>query len=132
VRAFVERAPDAVPSFSALVLFGSVARGTADRQSDIDLWVLIEDTDELLAARREATSLADELSERRFADGSTRKSGDDGDRYEFEVLAESVESATNYDEEILDILREGIVLVESRALTRVKDAMFDRTEAPQE
>lgn len=132
VRAFVKQAPDVIPSFSALVLFGSVAHGTADRQSDIDLWVLIEDTDDLLTARREATSLADALSERRFADGTTQEPGYDGDRYEFEVLVESVESAMNYDDEIVDILREGIVLVESQALTRVKDAVFDMTEAPHE
>lgn len=132
VHTFVKQAPDVIPSFSALVLFGSVARGTADRQSDIDLWVLVEDTDELLTARREATSLADELSERRFADGTARRSGDDGDRYEFEVLVESVETASNYDDEIVEILREGIVLVESQALTSVKDAVFDMTEASHE
>lgn len=132
VRAFVEQAPNVIPSFSALTLFGSVARGTADRKSDIDLWVLIENTDELLTARREATSLADELSERRFADERTRRTGHEGDRYEFEVLVESVESATNYDDEIVGILREGIVLVESQALTRVKDVVFDGTEASHE
>lgn len=132
VRAFIEQAPHVIPSFSALVLFGSVARGTADRQSDIDLWVLIEDTDELLTARREATSLADELSERQFGNEMTRTSGGAGDRYEFEVIVESVETAKNYDDEIVDILREGIVLVESQELTCVKDIVFDRTEEPHE
>ena len=132
VRAFVEEAPEVISSFSALVLFGSVARGTADRKSDIDLWILVEDTDELLTARREATGLADELSERRFADGTTREPGYSGERYEFEVLVESVETASNYDDEILEILREGIVLVESQALTRVKDAVFNKTEPSHE
>lgn len=132
VRAFVEQAPEMIPSFSAIVLFGSVARGTADRQSDIDLWVLVEDTDELLKARREATNLADDLSKSRFGDKTTRTSGDAGERYEVEVLVESVETASNYDDEIVEILREGIVLVESQELTRVKDFVFDGTEASHE
>ncbi|MFB6192344.1 MAG: nucleotidyltransferase domain-containing protein, partial [Haloarculaceae archaeon] len=34
VRAFTDRAREEVPSFAALVVFGSVARGEADRRSD--------------------------------------------------------------------------------------------------
>jgi hypothetical protein len=48
VRAFLDRAQETIPSFSGLVLFGSVARGEAGRRSDIDLWVLVEETDSLL------------------------------------------------------------------------------------
>ncbi len=128
VRAFLDRVTEAVPSCSAVVLFGSVARGEADRRSDIDLWVLVEDTDDLLQARRAATELAADLSERRFRGGASDPKS--GDRYVFEVLVESVETAESHDEELVDILTRGIVLEDSEALQRVKDTVLDgRQEA---
>jgi predicted nucleotidyltransferase len=123
VRTFLDRVPEAIPSFAGLVLFGSVARGEADRRSDIDLWVLVEETDSLLQARRAATDLAADLSERRFHSGASER--DRGDRYAFEVLVESVETAESHDEELVDILTTGIVLEDSEALQRVKDAVLD-------
>ena len=61
-----------MPSFSALLVFGSVARGEADRQSDIDVWILIDDNDDLLQARRAATEIAVDLGEKRFGDPGER------------------------------------------------------------
>jgi predicted nucleotidyltransferase len=124
VKEFTERARTAVPSLSALVVFGSVARGEADRQSDIDIWILIDDADDLLRARRTATDIAVDLSDTRF--------GEAGDRYEFEVLVESVESALNHgkaDNEIDEILAEGIVIEDSESLERVKDVVLAGAEA---
>jgi predicted nucleotidyltransferase len=115
VREFVERARDAVPSFSALVVFGSVARGSADRRSDIDVWLLVEDDDDLLEARRTATDIGVELGEQRF--------GDANERYEFEVLVESVESAMSHgeaDDGVAEVLAEGVVIEDSDTLDRVK------------
>jgi predicted nucleotidyltransferase len=124
VKEFTERARTAVPSLSALVVFGSVARGEADRQSDIDIWILIDDADDLLRARRTATDIAVDLSDTRF--------GEAGDRYEFEVLVESVESALNHgkaDNEIDEILAEGIVIEDSESLERVKDVVLAGADA---
>ncbi|WP_311173061.1 nucleotidyltransferase domain-containing protein [Halobellus ordinarius] len=124
VKEFTERARTAVPSLSALVVFGSVARGEADRQSDIDIWILIDDSDELLRARRTATDIAVDLSDTRF--------GEAGDRYEFEVLVESVESALNHgkaDNGIDEILAEGIVIEDSESLERVKDVVLGGADA---
>lgn len=47
-----------------IVLFGSAARGDADRQSDIDLWILVGG--DLLEARHRANKLATELEELRI------------------------------------------------------------------
>lgn len=47
-----------------IVLFGSVARGEADRQSDIDLWILVGD--DPAQQQHRATKLATELSETRL------------------------------------------------------------------
>jgi predicted nucleotidyltransferase len=124
VREFVERARTEVPAFSALIVFGSVARGEADRQSDIDTWILIDDEDELLQARRMATSIAADLSDQRI--------GESGDRYEFEVLVESVESAVSHgeaDDGIGEVLSEGIVIEDSEALARVKDVVLGGADA---
>lgn len=124
VREFVERARTEVPAFSALVVFGSVARGEADRQSDIDIWVLIDDNDNILQARRTATSIGVDLGEKRY--------GDAGDRYEFEVLVESVESAVGHgeaDDGIGELLAEGVVVEPSEELERVKDDVLGGADA---
>jgi predicted nucleotidyltransferase len=124
VREFAERVRAEVPSFSALVVFGSVARGEADRQSDIDIWILVDDNDDLLQARRTATDIAVDLGEKRF--------GEAGERYEFEVLVESVESAISHgeaDDGIDEVLAEGIVIKDSEALERVKDVVLGGTDA---
>jgi predicted nucleotidyltransferase len=124
VRTFAERAHEAVPSFSALVVFGSVARGEADRRSDVDVWILVADDDDLLPARRTATDIAAALGEQRF--------GDDGNRYAFEVLVESVESAVSHgaaDDGIEEVLAEGVVIEDSDALERVKDVVLGGADA---
>ncbi|MFB6228329.1 MAG: nucleotidyltransferase domain-containing protein [Halobacteriales archaeon] len=123
-RAFAERARSEVPSFSALIVFGSVARGEADRQSDIDLWILIDDDDKLLQARRAATDIAVDLGEMQF--------GEANERYEFEVLVESVESAVDHaeaDDSIDEVLAEGIVIEDSEALERVTDVVLGDADA---
>lgn len=124
VREFVEQVRTNIPAFSALIVFGSVARGAADRQSDIDIWILVNEENELLQARRVATDIAADLSERRF--------GESGDRYEFEVLVESIESAVSHGEAgdgIEQVLSEGIVIEDSEALARVKDVVLGGTDA---
>jgi predicted nucleotidyltransferase len=67
-----------------VVLSGSVARGEADRASDIDVEVIVEN--DLLEARRDLQEVRKEIENRRF----------DGDRYNIQLLVESVESAGNY------------------------------------
>lgn len=50
---------DELDDVLGIVLFGSVARGEADRQSDIDLWLLV--ADDLLKQRNTANALARDL-----------------------------------------------------------------------
>jgi Nucleotidyltransferase domain. len=124
VREFVERARADVPAFSALIIFGSVARGEAGRQSDIDTWILIDDEDNLLQARRTATRIAADLSDRQF--------GESGDQYKFEVLVESVESAVSHseaDDGVKTVLSEGVVIEHSKALAQIKDVVLGGAKA---
>jgi len=121
VRALVERLRDRLDGLAGAVVFGSVARGEADRASDIDCLVLVEG--ERASAQAAAHELASELSELRFnaavasTAGATRP---DGDRYEFELLVESVESAERVGERLGEILAEGVPVVETERLRELK------------
>jgi len=128
IQEFLDWAESDVAALSAVVLFGSVARGEADRQSDIDLWLLVDDNDQLLKARREATQIGAELENKRF-EQPTGTPDQQGDRYEFEVLVESTETALSHGEDIPEILTEGIVLRDSEELAEVKEAVLSNQGA---
>ncbi|WP_276299856.1 nucleotidyltransferase domain-containing protein [Halorussus lipolyticus] len=114
LRAFVEQVVNAVPSVAGIVCFGSVTRGEADRVSDIDVFVLVENDDELVTARRTISDVKRDLEAEPI----------DGQRYEFEMFVESVESARNRGEDLRPILKEGIALHETETLDRVKRDVF--------
>lgn len=104
VRAAVRRLKDELDDVRGAVLFGSVARGEADRRSDVDLFVLVGDRQ--AANQRKAHELGEELGEERF----------EGERYRFQIMVESVETAGNYGERLRDILAEGLTLYGSETL----------------
>ena len=94
-----------------VLVFGSVARGEADRQSDIDLWILVEGT---RSAQHQANEIARELGQERF----------DGERYEFQVMVETVDSARGYADRLQEIFTDAITLCESEALQEVKEEVL--------
>lgn len=106
VRAALERIRDELGPIKGVVVFGSVARGRADRQSDIDLWVLADDR----ADQHRANELAKELGQERF----------DGDRYEFQLLVETPETARSHGDRLEDVFTDAITLVDSDVLRDVK------------
>lgn len=116
IRAFVERTIDELPTRAGIVCFGSVARGEADRTSDIDLFVLVEDHDYLVEARRTVSDVKRTLEERTF----------DGQRYEFEPFVESEASARNRGDNLRELFQEGVTLYATETLDRVKSAAFGR------
>lgn len=91
-----------------IVLFGSVARGTADRQSDIDCFVLVGD--DPAVNQQAAHDVVERLHDKRF----------DGERYTFEVLVESVQTALEYGDRVQEIFAEGITLSDSDELQQLK------------
>lgn len=111
---FVERVEAEVPSLAGVICFGSVARGEADRSSDIDAFVLVGVDDDLVSARRSVAGIKQALEDRTF----------DGQRYEFEPFVESVESATNRGNDLRPIFREGVSLYETATLDRVRRIVF--------
>ena len=118
VRTFVDRVSgriddnDEINDLVGVVVFGSVARGEADRQSDIDLFVVVDG--DRTSARRLVTDVVSDLAQERF----------DGDRFAFEPYVESVESATRAGAKLEEIFDEGIILVSSDRLQSIRKAVF--------
>jgi predicted nucleotidyltransferase len=111
IRRTVDLVTDRLGTEAGIVLFGSVARGDADRASDIDLFVVVED--DRMSAQRAAHTIEDDLASERF----------DGDRFEPHIVVETRESAVTHDR-IRDLLIEGITLRETPALEAVKEEVF--------
>jgi predicted nucleotidyltransferase len=107
VRTAVDRLEAELNGVDGVLVFGSVARGVADRQSDIDLWVLVDDRS---GQQHHANMVAKELGENRF----------NGDRYTFQILVESPESARRRDGDLEEIFADGITLVDSDELRTLK------------
>lgn len=114
LRTFVEQVTENAPLVAGVVCFGSVARGEADRVSDIDVFVLVANDDELVTARRTVSDVKRDLESKPIG----------GQRYEFEVFVESADSARNRGEDLRPILQEGIELHETETLDRVKRDLF--------
>jgi len=118
IRAFVECVRDKigesddVQDLVGVVVFGSVARGEADRQSDIDLFVVVDG--DRTTARRLVTDVVSALSEERF----------DGDRFAFEPYVESVGSATRAGSKLREVFNEGITVVGSERLQSIRKEVF--------
>lgn len=108
VRALCERIRDDLDDVIGILLFGSVARGEADRRSDIDCFVLVSDN--RATTQRSAHELAQELGERRF----------DGDRYAFQILVESAESADRQADRLTEIFADGLTLYDAGPLSALK------------
>jgi len=97
-KAATEALCDDLDSVLAVVLYGSVARGEADRRSDIDLWVLVRE--DRMANQRRANHVRQSLEEDTF----------DGSRYAFDIDVEGLQAIPNYADELRDILNDGIAL----------------------
>ncbi|WP_265110862.1 nucleotidyltransferase domain-containing protein [Halosolutus halophilus] len=116
VRAFLDHLHEEVDELIGVVLLGSVARGEADRASDIDLLIIVEK--DKTPARRAVQSIVRELQETKF----------DGDRYTFQTLVESVESARRIGERLQEQFDEGITLVGSDQLAEIRTEVYSDGE----
>jgi predicted nucleotidyltransferase len=112
IQAFLSELDERDVEPVGVVLFGSVARGEADRASDIDILIVVED--DVVKARREAQDARQAVESQRF----------DGDRYEFQVMVETVDSAENYGSKLHETFSEGIILHDSGTLDDVKQGVF--------
>ena len=116
IRAFVDRVQAEVDDLVGMLLFGSVARGTADRASDIDILVFVQD--DKTTARRTVQSIVSTLQQTKFV----------GDRYNFEVLVESTESAKRIGDRLRQQFDEGLILVRSEQLSDIRREVYANGE----
>ena len=112
VRAAVEELCNDLEGVLGVVLFGSVARGEADRRSDIDLWVLVEEG--RMTNQRTANRIRQDLEERAFDTG----------RYAYEIDVEAIPAVPNYVDELQEILNNGIVLYETEKFDTIQQMVF--------
>ncbi len=108
VNELVEQLDDVV----GIILYGSVARGDADRRSDIDLWVLVED--ERMANQRTANGVRQDLEDQEFDTG----------RYAYEIDVESLPAVPSYTDELRDVLGDGVVVYDSEKFETVQEMVF--------
>jgi predicted nucleotidyltransferase len=94
-----------------IVLYGSVARGEADRRSDIDLWVVVRG--DRPAQQRRASAVESALEAQRF----------DGERYDFHIAVESVSSIPTFTEDVSRIVRSGIAVHETDDFEQLRNLL---------
>ena len=112
VRAFVDRVQEELDQLVGILLFGSVARGDADRASDIDVMVFVDH--DRTQARRLVQSVVSDLEETKF----------DGNRYTFEVLVESTDSAERIGSRLRQQFDDGLTLVGSEHLSALRTEVY--------
>ncbi len=115
---FRDRVTEELSSIAGIVCFGSVARGEADRVSDIDLFVLTDGDDELVVTRRAISKIKSDLEAQPI----------DEQRYEFEIFVESPNSARRRGADLQPILQEGVELYATGTLQNVKQDIFGASE----
>ncbi len=106
VRRAVDVLVDELEEVLGVVVYGSVARGEADRQSDVDLWVLVGENRSRNQQR--AVEVGRELAGTRI----------EGDRYEFHIVVESPDSVPAHTEDIAGILTAGIPVYRTEEFER--------------
>lgn len=112
VRAFLDRLESSVDEIVGVVLFGSVARGEADRMSDIDLLVIVDG--DKTETRRDVQSIVRELENEKF----------EGNRYSFQTLVESTESAKRIGDRLRDQFDDAITLIGSDELAEIRERVY--------
>jgi predicted nucleotidyltransferase len=114
VKTFVDKVEtNQKDNLVGVMLFGSVARGEGDRTSDIDIQVIVKEA--LLESRRRVQDIRQDIEEQKF----------DGQRYELQVLVESVETAEDYSNELQEIFSEAITLYRTDALDELRKGILN-------
>jgi len=112
VRTAVNKLIEKLEDVVGIVLYGSVARGDADRRSDIDLWVLIEE--DRMANQRTANRVRQDLEDHEFDTG----------RYAYDIDVESLPAVPNYTDELQDVLSDGLVVHDTEKFEKVRKMVF--------
>lgn len=112
VRTAVDELRDRLDNVIGIVLYGSVARGDADRRSDIDLWVLV--AEDRMASQRTANHIRQDLEDRAFDTG----------RYAYEIDVEALPAVPHYEDDLKEILSDGLVVHGTEKFDTVRNMIF--------
>lgn len=112
VRDAVDELAHRLEGVIGIVLYGSVAHGDADRRSDIDLWVLVEE--DRMENQRTANHVRQDLEDKAFDTG----------RYAYQIDVESLPAVPNYAADLRDILRDGLVVQGTEKFDTVQNMIF--------
>jgi len=113
VKTAVTKLRENIDDIVGIILYGSVARGDADRRSDIDLWVLTRSG--RAESQQEANAVARELEDTKF----------DGDRYAYDIDVEAVEAIPAYSEDIREIVVSGIPVYKTSNFETVENLLLE-------
>ncbi|WP_250137808.1 nucleotidyltransferase domain-containing protein [Halorientalis salina] len=114
VNTAVTKLRENISDVVGIILYGSVARGEADRRSDIDLWVLTRS--DRAKNQREANAIARDLEEMDF----------DGDRYAYDIDVEAVQAIPAYTEDIREIIVSGIPVYKTSDFETVERLLLEQ------
>jgi len=117
VKTAVTKLRENISDVVGIILYGSVARGEADRRSDIDLWVLTRSG--RAKSQREANAIARDLEEMDF----------DGDRYAYDIDVEAVQAIPAYTEDIREIIVSGIPVYKTSDFETVENLLLEEGAA---
>lgn len=112
-KAAVDELTNRLNGVVGVILYGSVARGEADRRSDLDLWVLTQG--DRAANQREANAVARDLEDAEF----------DGDRYAYDIDVEAVQAIPTYTDDIREIVVSGIPIYTTSKFETVEKLLLE-------
>ncbi|MBX0288308.1 nucleotidyltransferase domain-containing protein [Halomicroarcula sp. F28] len=114
VKTAVTELRDNISDVVGIILYGSVARGDADRRSDIDIWVLTRSG--RADSQREANTIARELEDKVF----------DGDRYAYDIDVEAVQAIPAYTDDIREIIISGVPVYRTSDFETVENLLLEQ------
>jgi len=117
VKAAVDELTGRLNGVIGIVVYGSVARGEADRRSDIDLWVLT--TNDRATNQREANAVGRDLEDAEFGE----------DRYAYDIDVETVQGIPTYTEDIREIVVSGIPIYSTNKFETVEKLLLEEGDS---
>ncbi|MCD2201643.1 nucleotidyltransferase domain-containing protein [Halobacterium sp. KA-4] len=112
VKTAVTKLRESISDVVGIILYGSVARGDADRRSDIDLWVLTRSN--RAEGQRKANTIARNLEDMEF----------DGSRYAYDIDVEAVQAIPTYTDDIREIIVSGIPVYKTNDFETVENLLL--------
>lgn len=116
VKAAVDELTTRLEGVVGIILYGSVARGQADRRSDIDLWILTQAN--RAGNQREANAVARDLEDATF----------NGDRFAYDIDVETVQALPAYTDDIREIVTSGIPVYKTENFEIVENLLLEERD----